>query len=606
MNFMERFLAPLRGVMAHADRAGPLEVQRKYGWMRYAERHPKYWADAAIADVNANCNIAIRAISDAVRSVPTRVYGTEVVGARENRYIDPDHEGNVLINHPNPDMTLGEVLRHNVKSLLATGNAYCTIEVMTGPNRRIEVWPQNPRSVDVRIDRGRVVGYEFGKYETNSRIYKPSRVLHIRESDLTEPLYGKPRHEAVRDEIYMDWLVNQFNKNFFLNDGMLGVMFTPDKNLTEAQHAQLMEAWKEEAQGVKNAFRIFINRFNGKFTTVDQKHNEIAFAELLKQNREKIFGAYGLPPFRGGVMEYANYANALAQDKDFWLNTVKPIVVTVLEAWNKQILWRYWSDDVEYDADYSAIEALKGDPKQQAEVHKIYLDAGAMTKDEVREQLDMGPLEEEEDTQGPTGDAERNPDNEEEPGAEPDREEEGELRRGLQRHFSRQRRALDAAVAKRTQHGSMMSMLYDPTRLVAEALPPGEQRRSLEAEVLPTMLRVMRRAGHATMAAYNSEFRDEGRSWNRASTYLRTCLEQINKETMRLATQEVEDADRFNHSYGRLRKALRRIFLGGRVDSVLAILRAKLSGQINRLTYEAKGAESRHLIDRRTRKEEVA
>ena len=204
--------------------------------------------------------------------------------------------------------------------------------------------------------------------------------------------YGESRVQGLRDEIALDNYVNQFNSAFFKNGAVIDLMFVPKRELSQTQHKMLLDAMKKDLQGVDRMFQMFINRFPGEITHPDVKHKDIAFEGLLRLNREKIYAGFGLPPFRGGVMEYANYANALAQDKDFWNNTIRPIINLIEMTFNQWLVRPFFADNLRLRFDMAEVPALKGDPKEQADIIQILVNTGVLTRDEARERLDLPKL----------------------------------------------------------------------------------------------------------------------------------------------------------------------------------------------------------------------
>jgi HK97 family phage portal protein len=470
------------------DRAAGIESWVHYGSQRVAGRDPRTYHDVEAETVNSSVYIATRAISDAVASLPVRIKGMETIGGIEREYEDQDHPANRIIKNPNPTHSWIDFIRHQVKSYLGDGNAFATIERVTGPNENIELWPRDPRQVKMTLsESGEPSGYIIGQGTTRSKNYKLNQVLHVRDLTPSSPYYGISRINSVRVEIMMDHFVNTFNSKFFEHGAMLHGMFTPEHDLSEEQHNQLLDALTSDVGGVENAFKLFVNQFAGKLETADIKHKDIAFGELLRHNREKIFGAFGLPPFRGGVMEYSNYANALAQDLDFWNNTVIPILMVFEAAINKQMIWPVYGEEFQVKFDLSNVPALKGDPLKQSIEYKNYVDAGVLTADEIREKLDYPPLPKEQ--KPPVG--EKPEEEEPEPEELPTKEEVEESERAIHSVLRSQYTKVAIKLTEKTLNGSMMSMLIDPQSVTRSCFNIRDMVSQMEQACLPMLKRVI-------------------------------------------------------------------------------------------------------------------
>ena len=472
----------------HKDRVAPVDTFRSIGrHVGVAERPPKHEYNLFAKDVNANVAIAIRAIKDAVLKLPIEIHGVESVDGVDREFVDTTSPANDLLKQPNPEHTLREIVTHICKSYLGDGNAILTKEVSTGPNDAIELWPRDPRTALPVIKAGRLWGYKFGRGR-DQVVFPRNRVVHIRDIDPEEPFWGKPRLDSVRVEIEIDQRINEFNVNFFRNGGAINWVFEPDQELSEVQRDQLQDVFAEEIQGSEVAWSILVNRFPGKLKDPGNKHKEIAFREALRFNREKIYGVFGLPPFRGGVMEYANYANALQQDKDFWLNTVMPVTQLIADVLNKQLIWPKYGEDVVLAFNYDEVEALQGDPLDQARVDDIYVKNGTWTQNEVRERMGMEPLKEEPEKPA-EGEDEKDPDDKE---PEPTKKEEKELAAAVGEAFRKQRRAVLDAIRAFSVSGTFMSHFMDDEREARLFFPEGDNLRLMRRIVAPAAKDVLR------------------------------------------------------------------------------------------------------------------
>lgn len=467
------------------DRAVGIESWVHYGNQKVAGRDPRTYHDIEAEKVNSSVYIASRAISDAVASLPVKIIGMETIGGIEREYEDQDHPANQIITNPNPTHSWIDLIRHQVKSYLGDGNAFMTIERVTGPNERIEIWPRDPRQVKMTLsESGAPDGYIIGHGTPRSKRYKLNQVLHIRDLTPGSPYYGRSRISSVREEIAMDHFANRFNSKFFEHGATLHTWFVPEHDLSDTQHEQLLTLLTSDMGGVENAFKLFVNQFAGKLMTADIKHKDIAFGELLRHNREKIFGAFGLPPFRGGVMEYANYANALAQDLDFWNNTIMPVLMVFEASFNKQLIWPVYGQEFQIKFDLSNVPALKGDALKKSIEHKNYVDAGIMTPDEIREKLHLPPLPKEDK---PVAE----PSDDKEPEELPTEDEVEESERAIHSVLRSQYTKVAVNLQRKTLGGALMSILIDPQSVARSCFSIQDMTQQMERQCMPLVKKLI-------------------------------------------------------------------------------------------------------------------
>jgi HK97 family phage portal protein len=556
------------------DTAGSVEIFKKYGNQEWAQRHPKTRHDIDAPKVNANVYIATRAISDAIKSLPVHVVEVESIGGIE-REINNDHPANEMLRNPNTEHSWSDVIDHVTKSYLNDGNAVLTIEKKTGPNTNVEIWPRDPRNLDINT---RDRSYRFGVYTTAQKTFPRNRVIHIRDMDVDDPFWGVGRINTVREEIMMDYFINRFNSNFFRYGATINLMFTPDHDLTEDQHLQILDAMSSEVGGADQAFKIFINRYAGKFETPEQKHKDIAFKELLEMNREKIFGVYGLPPFRGGVMRFANYANAIAQDKDFWLNTIQPILKVIEDAFNKQLLWPIYGPEVRLKFDLDSVASIKG-TRTEIEDRLLKLkQKGIVSAGYVREQLNI-------DENAKPDEAIIDPDaipvndTDEE---QPTKEEQNEVDNALARATRFQRTRLLANLSKLTASGSLMSVLCDPVTQVPRLYDGVSANRIVGNALKPILRKIVMERG-AKALSFTPDMSDM-----RVVRLLREIdfkIESVIEQNTAMLQVAFSDADQYHWTYWQLERRIRGILSQTRTQGIAhQILRAFIADTVSTLS----------------------
>lgn len=585
----EMLLAKLREEfgddIAFKDKVAPADMRRKYGTNEWAARDYRTQHDLDAQLVNANVYISTRAISDAVKSLPVHITTVESLGGVEREVEDTMHEANNLLRNPNPEHSWADIVTFIIKNYLNDGNAIMTIEPYTGPNQHVEIWPRDPRNVDINVkDRS----YRFGSYTESQITYPRNRVIHIRDLNSDNPLWGVGRVSTVREEIIMDYCVKRFNSNFFRHGATLNLMFTPEHNLTEDQHQELLDALSADLGGVERAFLIFVNKYAGKFEFPEQKHKDIKFLDLLKHNRETIFGVFGLPPFRGGVMEYANYANALAQDADFWLNTIKPILKVIEDAINKQLLWPRYGEDVRIRFNIDSVPALRGSETEQIDRLLKLKDAGIVSAEYVRKKLDIN----ESDAPDSTEDDSNTPDDiddEATPGEDekPTDDEAKDVENALAMLFQQHRVLALTKLAKLTSHGSLMSVLCDPEGQSAKIYDTLAAVRSIRNELKPRIRQIVM---HRGVKAFSSRgvFDIDGEQFKWSVNSINLQIEDVVDQTLFMLRSVLSDADVYNWSYQKLQRHINGVFSRTRVTTITNTILRQCITQTNQAINDMK------------------
>jgi hypothetical protein len=259
-------------------------------------------------------------------------------------------------------------------------------------------------------------------------------------------------------------------------------------------------------------------------------------------------------------MEYANYANALAQDLDFWNNTIIPILMVFEAAINKQLIWPIYGEEFQIKFDLSDVPALKGDPLKQSVEYKNYVDSGVMTPNEVREKLDLPPLPKEE--KKPIG--EQPPEEEPEPEELPTKDEVEESERAIHSVLRSQYTKVAINLTKKTLDGSMMSMLIDPVSVTRSCFGTRDMVSQMEQACIPMLKqiiigRVMKRLRNT--AASNGGFDPRmSREMQSALRNMPLTITSHYRQTALNIQSLVADADEYHWPLEKLLREVRQLF----------------------------------------------
>ena len=345
-------------------------------------------------DVNlATC---IRVISNAMAWLPLKVYERQVESDGTSSLAPADdHPFNDFWRRPNVHHSTNAINTHMVVSLLTTGNEYLLLEnesfgSVLQPGT-FQAWPAVPWQMFMKRDGdGRPAGYRqtIGQQTID---YDLDEVVHGMQYNLNDPVYGRSGVEPLKRQLWTEYSAEMMAMSFFVNDGTPRSVLVPDESVTDEQAKQIEEFYQTRANpDDKN--RVQIMPVAGKFQSVTPSQKDMEFSEMRRYHRERTFGLIGIPPFLGGVMEYANYANAKVQEESFWRHTIIPLANLLADVLTRQIMWRRYDEGHLLAYDMSSVEALQGDKVKKAQRHRLYLDGGAMSVNEVRKEIGLDTL----------------------------------------------------------------------------------------------------------------------------------------------------------------------------------------------------------------------
>lgn len=300
---------------------------------------------------------------------------------------DPDHPFLTLLQHPNPFLSRFELWEATHVSLELAGNAFWYKQLVG--NSLAGLWPLRPDRMSVVPD-----PHEYVKayvYEVNGRKWELPRehVVHFRRYHPLKDYEGLSPLEAAQYAVVSDLSAQKFNWAFFKNGAKLSVVLESDEEQVTPEELRLMERYFIERftgdpeKGHRPAF--LWAGFKAKDLGISQKDAE--FIEGQKLNRMRIFGLYGVHP--GLVLsEDVNLANARVAEHVFAKWTLAPKLTRIAEKVTADILAPHYGEGHEL----RFVDVVPRDQEFELRQWVSLLDRGALTVNEVRQQMGLDPV----------------------------------------------------------------------------------------------------------------------------------------------------------------------------------------------------------------------
>ena len=341
-------------------------------------------------DVNlATC---IRIITGAIAWLPLQVMAIDKdEKGKEVLEVNSDHPFNDLWMEPNTWHTTSEIKTHIAASLLTTGNSFLTMKAVPGrllnATGVTSLWPVAPWTMLLKRDKNGMplsyVQHTATKWETK---FELNEVVHHRLYNVNDPIYGRSGLEPLKRQLVTEYQAELMLLSFFTNDGTPRSVFAPTQSMNPQQAAQV-ETFYQNRTDAQAKNRLQILPVAGEIKSITPTQDEMEFAAMRKYHRERVFGLLGIPPFLGGDMQHANYANALIQEAGFWRHTMTQLTALVADFLTRQLLWVVYADGKMHRLkfDLSDVEALQMDQLKKAQKNSRLKIAGIMTTNEIRQ-----------------------------------------------------------------------------------------------------------------------------------------------------------------------------------------------------------------------------
>ena len=363
------------------------------------QRIPDIAADGRYAYAkNPYVATCVNRIAEAVSQVPLKIYTEIEVDGKPDRQEVLDGELYNLLSHVNDFDTSTRFWRATSAEFTLMQNAFwvCHGPNRSGPPTSLEIVPwENIEIVPAKDGRQYIEKYNIRINGREISLTDTRDIIHFRGINPMNNLYlGFSPGEILVNPILLNWYIERWNIEFFKRGATLGGVLSTDQGLSPDQVELAKEQWVKKQGGTDNAWRPAILQQGLQFQSTTPLIKDMGFEILTRMIRETILGLYGVPPAVAGIMEYANYANAKEQNRQFWKVTVIPQLRYFASVINEIMIRRFWPDMgwyVEYDI--STIEELQEDALQRAQRDQIHVNTGIKTVNEVRAEMNLEPVE---------------------------------------------------------------------------------------------------------------------------------------------------------------------------------------------------------------------
>jgi HK97 family phage portal protein len=352
----------------------------------------------------------IRALGNAIASLPIKVYQKGTSNGRASKEELPDHPIARLLNDPNEYQDRVTYWLDAVSWLIRYGNFYAfKARGVTGPIQRLE--PLIPSSVEVKQAANLTVTYQVTTAAGEVKIY-PARQIHHARLMSVDGVKGVSPILMARDSIALEIAAERFGGAFFGNGAMPAVVFQyivgSAGHRTQAERQQFIEDFQEKFTG-RGRFRAILlpKGIEMSRDPIALDADKAQFLQTRRYQRTVIAGAIGVPPHLVGDLERATFNNVEQQSIDFLQNAVL-LYGRVFEAAGERDLFTDSDRARGLILRFNLDGLLRGDFATRQSGLKTQREMGVISPNDWRETEGMNPIAPEDGgndywRQGPSG-----------------------------------------------------------------------------------------------------------------------------------------------------------------------------------------------------------
>jgi HK97 family phage portal protein len=314
----------------------------------------------------------VRLLADSVSTLPLAVY----------RGDDRDPIGTPpLLQRPSADFPeLADWLWAVMASLLLRGNAWGVITARAGAGLLAS-------QVDlVHPDRVAVVTNGDGTQtiRINGEPYARADLFHVKAFPWPGSLLGLSPIAYAREAIGLGLGAEKYGGKFFGDAAVPSGVLTSDQRIGDDQAERLKARWEDRHKGKR---RIAVLGDGAKFQAITIAPDEAQFIQTQKFSVATICRFYGVPPemMAGETAGHEAYTSPEMRGTDFLTFTLRPWLTRVERAVSGLL-------PSTQTAKFNAGGFVRATLRDRYEAHKVAIEAGFLTINEVRELEDRPPL----------------------------------------------------------------------------------------------------------------------------------------------------------------------------------------------------------------------
>lgn len=295
-----------------------------------------------------------------------------------------------VLYRPNPWLTGSQMLMGVVLSIIIEGEAFL---LKTGENRQplgvlgefseLHVLPPSSLAEYIDTNTNTVSYWEYvcragdglGKRGTIRRIL-PYELIHIKLYNPKNPIRGLSRIAAAAAGIETSLMADAHNRSVIANGanpgGIIslksGAGFSGSLNNKEVRQS-FEESFQLQFAGPENANKVATMPEGVEWTKIGLSPVEMDYLEGKRWTREEILAVIGVPKSALSITDDLNFATAIAQDRNFWRNSLIPTCRLIEDAFD----WQGMSHrpDTQFAGfDLSKVEALRAGMADQINAAK--------------------------------------------------------------------------------------------------------------------------------------------------------------------------------------------------------------------------------------------
>lgn len=230
-------------------------------------------------------------------------------------------------------------------------------------------------------------GYSKQTRKSQAIRFEPHEIIHVMAENEQSIFRGVSKLKASLRLIELYYYMLNFQRQFFKNNAIPGVVLTTDNILSKRVKERLLESWRATYttlfDGARNPTILDGGLKIDKFSSLS--FEQLDFENSIERIQQDMAKALGVPYV---LLKSGNNANIDANQKLFYLHTVLPILTQFCSAFT-----HYFNNNVYIRPDKMSVPALQPDNRTQASYYSTLVNTGIITPNEARDGLRFAKID---------------------------------------------------------------------------------------------------------------------------------------------------------------------------------------------------------------------
>jgi len=326
------------------------------------------------------CFACINARAENVSKAKIYFYKTNSDGTTSEIKSHPFLE---IIKSPNSrGQTFKELLHKITTSLDLYGNAYLLVHRGI-QSRVIGLYHLPSKSIEIILNQT-LTDFESYRYSSGSYVknFKPRDIIHFMIPNPDSNFCGKATVDGFNYTTEIDFLQNQYQRNFYKNDAAIGMLLESEEDLPADKYERYVSQFRQMYEGAVNSGKTLLLEGGIKAKPYQAFPKDVEILPSRKMIRDEIMSVFRVPKVILGITDDVNRANSRESIKIFNDYVIKPFAKINIESKLNNFLRNNFTGDNSFiEMDYQ----FEIDRDLQLKAYEIFSKYNIASREEIRE-----------------------------------------------------------------------------------------------------------------------------------------------------------------------------------------------------------------------------